>query len=96
MLKFIPPELRAPAQPWEVFLGSGSLETPPTISALIRDHGSAKTKEVNAASRHQRARLAPKGKGRAPSVGALGESRTWACLALAQALPPPPRLKDLA
>ena len=89
MLKFIPPELRAPAQPWEVFLGSGSLETPPTISALIRDH-------VNAASRHQRARLAPKGKGRAPSVGALGESRTWACLALAQALPPPPRLKDLA
>lgn len=54
------PKLRLPAQPWEVFQSVASLETPPPPYALIRDHPSAKTKEDDAASRHQRARLAPK------------------------------------
>lgn len=64
VLKFIPPELRAPAQPWEVFLGAGSLETPLATSTLVWVHGSEKTKKADAALRHQRARLAPKEKGR--------------------------------
>lgn len=57
---FAPPKLRVPAQPWDVFQGAPSLETPPPPPALIRDHPSAKTKEEDATSRHQRARLAPK------------------------------------